>query len=300
MLHKKFESIFRDRAQAETAEQRRFQGILDGIEKDKRVVMKPGSISQKGLKETFEEKSFVKMMKGPFCQLDSREGLREDDFYTCSEEDLINAAKTPAMRILVIGKPRAGKSNLAKNLALRMDLVHVSVDNWLAALLAKIKAYEPPEVEEGQEPPKFLSDLEDSVHKALQSGNALSDAQLIEIVRLQIHSPVAVLKGFILDLSFYEREHSDVSWAMIIRQTKLLGETVHGKSVEFTHLIELNMEDEDVRLRAQHMRLDPIDGNVYSRWEREERKKPKPKKEGEDEPEDEENAIKPLDELALL
>ena len=106
-------------------------------------------------------------MRGPFCQLDSREGLREDDFYTCAEEDLINAAKTPAMRILVIGKPRAGKSNLSKNLALRMDLVHVSVDNWLAALLAKIKAYEPPEVEEGQEPPKFLSDLEDSVHKAL-------------------------------------------------------------------------------------------------------------------------------------
>lgn len=31
-----------------------------------------------------------------------------------------------------------------------MDLVHISVDNWLTALLAKIKAYEPPEdLEEG-------------------------------------------------------------------------------------------------------------------------------------------------------
>lgn len=50
------------------------------------------------------------------------------------------------------------------------------------------------------------------------------------------------------------------------------------------------------------MRLDPADGAVYSRWEREERKKPKPKKEGEEEadPEDEENAIKPLDELSLV
>lgn len=47
------------------------------------------------------------------------------------------------------------------------------------------------------------------------------------------------------------------------------------------------------------MRLDPTDGGLYSRWEREERKKPKPKKEG-DEEEDEENAIKPLDELALV
>ena len=62
------------------------------------------------------------------------------------------------------------------------------------------------------------------------------------------------------------------------------------------------MDDDEVRLRAQHMRLDPADGAVYSRWEREERKKPKPKKEGEEEadPEDEENAIKPLDELSLV
>ena len=132
--------------------------------------MKPGSISQKGLKETYEEKSFVKMMKGPFCQFDSREGLRDDDFYTCAEEDLINAAKTQAMRLLVIGKPRSGKSVLSKNLAVKLDLVHVSVENWLATLLAKIKAYEPPELEEGQEPPKWLSDLEEAVHRALQSG----------------------------------------------------------------------------------------------------------------------------------
>ncbi len=50
------------------------------------------------------------------------------------------------------------------------------------------------------------------------------------------------------------------------------------------------------------MRVDPTDGGLYSRWEREERKKPKPKKEGDDDAaeEDEENAIKPLDELALV
>jgi len=61
------------------------------------------------------------------------------------------------------------------------------------------------------------------------------------------------------------------------------------------------MEDDEVRLRAQNMRLDPSDGNLYSRWEREERKKPKPKKEGDDDAaEDEENAIKPLDELTLV
>jgi YHS domain-containing protein len=84
----------------------------------------------------------------------------------------------------------------------------------------------------------------------------------------------------------------------------LLGENLEtGRPTEFTHVVELWMEDDDVRQRAQYMRLNPDDGQVYSRWEREERKKPKPKKEGEDEPagdDDEENAIKPLDELALV
>lgn len=34
------------------------------------------------------------MMKGPFYQLDSKEGLGEDDFVTCAEKDLIDAART--------------------------------------------------------------------------------------------------------------------------------------------------------------------------------------------------------------
>jgi hypothetical protein len=90
------------------------------------------------------------MMRGPFYQLDSSEGLKEDDFYTCAEQDLIDAAKTAGLRILVIGKPRSGKTLLAKNLSAKLDLVHINVDNWMTALLNKIKNYEPPEdLEEG-------------------------------------------------------------------------------------------------------------------------------------------------------
>jgi adenylate kinase family enzyme len=50
----------------------------------------------------------------------------------------------------VVGKPRSGKTALAQNLAVKLDLVHINIDNWVNALLAKIKAYEPPEdLEEG-------------------------------------------------------------------------------------------------------------------------------------------------------
>lgn len=49
------------------------------------------------------------------------------------------------------------------------------------------------------------------------------------------------------------------------------------------------------------MRVNPVDNVVYSRWEREERKKPKIIPEGEEEnQEDEENAVKPLDESTLI
>lgn len=41
-------------------------------------------------------------------------------------------------------------------------------------------------------------------------------------------------------------------------------------------MVELDCEDEEIRLRAKHLRLDPEDGQVYSRWERAERNKPKP------------------------
>jgi len=48
------------------------------------------------------------------------------------------------------------------------------------------------------------------------------------------------------------------------------------------------------------MRTDPESGALYSRWEREERKKPKPVSEEEEEEIDEENEIKPLDEFELV
>ena len=49
------------------------------------------------------------------------------------------------------------------------------------------------------------------------------------------------------------------------------------------------------------MRVNPENGQLYSRWEREELKKPKPVAEDEEEPpEEDENAPKPLDENALI
>lgn len=134
MLSKKFGTIFQDRIASDNKEQKRLKKLVEREEKRLITVQKPGSIASKGISETFEEKSFIKMVKGPYFQLESRDGIRTDDFIYCADNDIIEAANTQAMRVLIIGKPRSGKTTLAKALALKLDLVHINVDNWIEAL----------------------------------------------------------------------------------------------------------------------------------------------------------------------
>jgi adenylate kinase family enzyme len=53
------------------------------------------------------------------------------------------------MKILIIGKPRSGKSTLARNLATTLDLVRISTDTWIDEFFARIKdrLENPPEIE---------------------------------------------------------------------------------------------------------------------------------------------------------
>lgn len=122
--------------------------------------------------------------------------------------------------MLLLGKPRSGKTTLAKRLCARMDMLHVCVENWLVALQAKVKAYEPPEVEEGQEPPKWLSDLEESVLELLKSGQGPTHSMNVAILKDQMRSAAARTKGYVLDLTYYKGPES---WAKIIRGAELLG-----------------------------------------------------------------------------
>ena len=133
--------------------------------------------------------------------------MQDDRLVVSAEQDLIDAATKPAPRILVIGKPRSGKSTLAKNLAVRLDLVHINTENWVLALLEKIKNYEAPEdLPEDADPLGYLSPLEHSIYSNLRSGSGPQDAENVEILRQMINSSSARMKGYILDLNFYDRQ----------------------------------------------------------------------------------------------
>lgn len=64
-----------------------------------------------------------------------------------------------------------------------------------------------------------------------------------------MNSPRAKTRGFILDLTFYK---SPDQWAKIIRQNEMLGPLdVTGRHPEFSHVIELECDDEEIKLRAE-------------------------------------------------
>ena len=193
---------------------------------------------------------------------------------------------------------------LAKKLNAKLDLVHVSVENWLTALMEKHKKFweEPPEPEEAPEgfegewvPPPIIwgTELEMAVYASMKAGGGPTHEQNVQILKMFMNSPEAQTKGYVLDLNFYRTPES---WAKIIRSEQLLGPPdASTRMPEFTHVIELECEDAEVKLRAKHMRLDIEDvkedgekalgnGQVYSRWEIADRNKvipPKLDEEGE-------------------
>lgn len=187
MLQKKFETIYTDNLNGDPNDQARIDKMADKEQMRRRNVRNAEPLHAKGVAETCAEESTIRVIQGPFYKLNSKQGIAEDDFARCAQQDLLDRINTQAFRILLIGKPRSGKTTLAKTLAKRLDVIHINVENWLIKLQEKVKAYEPPEdLEEGQAPPKWLSDLEESVVNSLKTGKGPTHEETIDILYEQI------------------------------------------------------------------------------------------------------------------
>lgn len=84
--------------------------------------------------------------------MESKTGPSEDDFLICGTHDLIHTVNKETHRVLVIGKPRSGKTTLAKQIEKRLNLTRVSADVWIQNLFKKIKDREENPPEEEPEP----------------------------------------------------------------------------------------------------------------------------------------------------
>ena len=105
-------------------------------------------LNQKTVDGLSDNNSVSRYLKGPFHYLLSKDHIKEDKLI--STHEIIEAANEKPMILLVIGKPRSGKSWTGKDLSIALDLVHITVEWYLTALEKKIAAYEPPtDLEEG-------------------------------------------------------------------------------------------------------------------------------------------------------
>lgn len=109
--------------------------------------------------------------------MDSQAGCCSDEWATIANNDILKHGNQQPLYILIIGKPRSGKSTVAKALCKELDLVHINIETWLTALQKKVAEYEPPEIneEEGEVAPKWMTDLEEEVWNALKVGKATTD-----------------------------------------------------------------------------------------------------------------------------
>lgn len=233
---------------------------------------------------------------------------------------------------MIIGKPRVGRTTLAKKLAQQLDLVRISADVWIEDILDRIKNRDPElnefeesegegkdGEEEGEKEKKlkeWRTPLEVKISDCIMNGRAPDEDEIDEIVMDMINSPAARTKGFVLDVDF--SAICDKTWTARITRSEML-----PQNEEFTHIIELLIDDDEVINRASEMLYSlepkpaeqdeelgpfhPDHGKVFSAWERKQRIKP-PKaieydEDGEiiePEEEEEDEGPKPFDESTMF
>jgi len=209
--------------------------------------------------------------------------LREDPVN--SDQDIVTLAAKPQLQMLILGKPRSGKTTLAKELAGSLHVNHIEPAALIDQIFAKLK---PPEegFDEEENPAPKLTPIEQEVVNMLKEGKAVTLAQQLELIKAAVHSDLSKKNGFVLDVTLASEDH--------LALMEQLGTT-------FSHVIELDVSDSDLLRVNEGILQDPETAKVYTRWERTEVQKPKPKPpRAEDESEaEEEEEIEPPPKLPV-
>lgn len=98
---------------------------------------------------------------------------------------------------MILGKPRSGKTTLAGALAKKLDLMHISVENWLSNFMKKVA--EEPEPEEPPEepdedyvpPPPYYTDLEKRIKDRLTRGKGPTHLHNVLALKMEMNSDLA-------------------------------------------------------------------------------------------------------------
>lgn len=208
-------------------------------------------------------------------------------------EDLIDYAKKESLQILVIGKPKLGKTTFCKDLAKLLDIYHIEFGILLDRIIQKLKlSEENPELDEEGQPKDPLNQLEREIINEIKQGQAVSNEFLLELLNNELENPLVIQKGFVLDIPLYDNR-----WVNLIIDGGM--KLPQDNCRFFTHIIDLIASDEEINHFASNIKENQEDFGLYSQLDRYLLSKPKVINEDEPVP-DEEEEKKPLIEFDLL
>lgn len=85
MLNKKFEGMYTEALNADESDKTRINDVVSREETRRAKAKVADSFNQKGVYQTYDEKNIIKMLKGPFYQLISQGGIKDDNFLACAQ-----------------------------------------------------------------------------------------------------------------------------------------------------------------------------------------------------------------------
>lgn len=162
--------------------------------------------------------------------------------------DIVALAGQPVYKVLITGKARTGKTTVAQGLAEQIGVRHIEPGKLVESIILKSKPV-PEEEDSDTIPQSSLSAIEQSALEELLSGQALSTALILQLVRGAIAQPESQSKGFLVDLPWSNGEMVDL---------------ISDLEVTWTHVVELHGEDEDLERRLKGVQMDPQTGKLYT------------------------------------
>lgn len=236
-------------------------------------------LKNESIDEVADEASFIQ----PFKHLESlysAELLPKTD-PNSGLRDIVELVNCDILRILILGKPRSGKTTLSKDLAASLDLKHIEVATIIESIIKKGQVEDEEEYDEDNPRPEVYNEFEKSVLEILSMGNALTDEQIIFIASEAVQSDEAQSKGFVVDLPL----------------TQNLVDFI--LSLKFNFVVDLSVSNSDLMRQIAGITWDPNTNSVYSKSVLEELKKPKILYDADGEPIEDENPKPKFEDFAV-
>jgi len=133
--------------------------------------------------------------------MSKKSGLPYDDSYM--NYDIIDIAKNLPLGIIILGRPRSGKTILSKILSDELGLVNLSIEQILDKNMTIFNEANELGEEEIEEKNLMLNKISKTVKTVigeLLQGSSIEKSYVLEIFKESIQLPETSFKGFIIDL----------------------------------------------------------------------------------------------------